>query len=82
MRLNTAQMDRAAGVMLAMASGDALGAGYEFGPPLGDEVEVLMEGGGGFNWAAVATVGTAGDVLSESTACHVNMEVSSHPLCR
>ena len=34
-KLTTAQLDRAAGVLLAMACGDALGAGYEFGPPLG-----------------------------------------------
>lgn len=51
LRLSTAQSDRAAGVLLGMASGDALGAGYEFGPPLGDEVEVVMEGGGSFGWA-------------------------------
>ena len=34
LRLTTAQVDRAAGVLLATACGDALGAGYEFGPPL------------------------------------------------
>lgn len=28
-----ARVDRAAGVLLATACGDALGAGYEFGPP-------------------------------------------------
>jgi ADP-ribosylglycohydrolase len=49
MKLTSAQSDRAAGVVLAMASGDALGAGYEFGPPF--EGEVVMKGGGGFNWA-------------------------------
>ena len=32
--LTSAQADRAAGVLLATACGDALGAGYEFGPPL------------------------------------------------
>ncbi len=31
-RLSTAQLDRAVGVLLATAAGDALGAGYEFGP--------------------------------------------------
>ena len=30
-RLTSAQMDRACGVLLAAACGDALGAGYEFG---------------------------------------------------
>jgi len=43
--------DRAAGAVLASAAGDALGAGYEFGPPLGDGVPVEMVGGGGFGWA-------------------------------
>ena len=32
--LTSAQTDRAAGVLLGTACGDALGAGYEFGPPL------------------------------------------------
>lgn len=41
--------DRAAGVMLGLAAGDALGAGYEFGPPF--EGDVVMAGGGSFNWA-------------------------------
>jgi ADP-ribosyl-[dinitrogen reductase] hydrolase len=49
--LSTAQSDRSAGVLLAMAAGDALGAGYEFGPPLGDDVTVVMDGGGSFGWA-------------------------------
>lgn len=42
---------RAAGVLLGTACGDALGAGYEFGPPLGPEIDVEMKGGGNFNWA-------------------------------
>lgn len=49
-RLSTAQSDRAAGVLLAMAAGDALGAGYEFGPPLDADVPVVMAGGGSFRW--------------------------------
>ena len=51
MKLTSAQLDRAAGVMLGMACGDALGAGYEFGPPLAGDALVTMKGGGGFNWA-------------------------------
>ncbi len=60
-----------------MAAGDALGAGYEFGPPLAPELPVLMEGGGAFGWApgewtddtsmalAIAEVGAEGqDLLS------------------
>jgi ADP-ribosyl-[dinitrogen reductase] hydrolase len=43
--LNAAQLDRAAGVLLGMACGDALGAPYEFGPPLGADVRVRMAGG-------------------------------------
>ncbi len=50
MELTTAQRDRAAGVLLATAAGDALGAGYEFGPPLPDDRPVGMIGGGAFGW--------------------------------
>lgn len=51
MKLTTAQRDRFHGVLLAAAAGDALGAGYEFGPPLPHEADVYMRGGGGFGWA-------------------------------
>ena len=51
MRLTAAQRDRACGVLLATAAGDALGAGYEFGPPLPDDAPVTMRGGGACNWA-------------------------------
>jgi len=51
LHLTTARSERAAGVLLAMAAGDALGAGYEFGPPLADDVDVRMAGGGSFGWA-------------------------------
>jgi ADP-ribosyl-[dinitrogen reductase] hydrolase len=50
-RLTSAQTDRAAGVLLGTACGDALGAGYEFGPPLGSNRAVAMIGGGSFGWA-------------------------------
>src|SRR3712207_3780945 len=49
--LTTAQSDRAAGVLLGLAAGDALGAGYEFGPPLAGDVDVALKGGGSFGWA-------------------------------
>jgi ADP-ribosyl-[dinitrogen reductase] hydrolase len=49
--LPSAQVDRAAGVLLGMACGDALGAPYEFGPPLGEEILVAMTGGGSLGWA-------------------------------
>jgi len=50
-RLTGPQLDRAAGVLLATACGDALGAGYEFGPPLPASTSVGMVGGGPFGWA-------------------------------
>lgn len=44
MRLSAHQIDRACGVLLATAAGDALGAGYEFGPPLAPHDERLWLG--------------------------------------
>lgn len=44
----TSVEDRAVGVLLGTACGDALGAGYEFGPPLADDEPVRMCGGNGF----------------------------------
>lgn len=49
--LTPGQLNRAHGVMLGMACGDALGAPHEFGPPLPATRELGMTGGGGFNWA-------------------------------
>ena len=43
--------DRAVGVILASACGDALGAGYEFGPPLPPDAPISMRGGGTVAWA-------------------------------
>ena len=49
MSLNSAQTDRACGVLIASAAGDALGAGYEFTYPAADLVPVMKGGGlGGF----------------------------------
>ncbi len=50
MNLNSIQRDRAVGVILASAAGDALGAPYEFKPPLAAKFEVEMNGGGSFSW--------------------------------
>ena len=48
--LTTAQRDRAVGVLMASAAGDALGAGYEFTTPDPDLVPGMIGGGlGGFN---------------------------------
>ncbi|MEI6620424.1 MAG: ADP-ribosylglycohydrolase family protein [Actinomycetes bacterium] len=49
-RLSPEQTDRAAGVLLALACGDALGAGYEFEPARIDGEHVGMVGGGAFRW--------------------------------
>ncbi|MCC2318227.1 ADP-ribosylglycohydrolase family protein [Cellulomonas chengniuliangii] len=49
--LTAVQQDRAAGVLMAMACGDALGAPHEFGPPLPRSTELSMCGGGPFDWA-------------------------------
>jgi ADP-ribosyl-[dinitrogen reductase] hydrolase len=46
MTLTTAQVDRAAGVLLGQACGDALGVPYEFGTPPGPGVRAEMRGGG------------------------------------
>lgn len=51
MKLTTAQHDRAAGVLLAMAAGDALGVPYEFATPPPPGVEAAMTGGGLGNFA-------------------------------
>lgn len=49
MRLTSAQTDRACGVLLASAVGDALGAGYEFGSAPYDGRPAMIGGGlGGF----------------------------------
>ncbi|KQU58094.1 ribosylglycohydrolase [Rhodococcus sp. Leaf278] len=50
MHLSDIQSDRARGVLLGTAVGDALGAGYEFGYP-SPEAEIDMIGGGSFDWA-------------------------------
>lgn len=52
MGLSTAQVDRACGVLLATAAGDALGAPYEFESARGPDLEVAMVGGGAFGWQA------------------------------
>jgi ADP-ribosylglycohydrolase len=79
-RLTAQQFDRAQGVLLGTAAGDALGAGYEFGPPLDDDTPVEMNGGGPFGWEpgewtddtsmalAIAEVAASGADLRERAA--------------
>lgn len=50
MKLSGDQADRAAGVLLASAAGDALGAGYEFTYPKPSDT-ISMKGGGPFGFA-------------------------------
>jgi ADP-ribosyl-[dinitrogen reductase] hydrolase len=80
MKLTPAQLDRAVGVLLGTAAGDALGAAYEFGPPRGPELEVAMVGGGSFGrepgeWTddtsmaiAIAEVAATGSDLRQEEA--------------
>ncbi|WP_127794478.1 ADP-ribosylglycohydrolase family protein [Agromyces sp. LHK192] len=44
--VDAAVLDRAIGAVIGSAAGDALGAPYEFKPPLADEVPVTMHAGG------------------------------------
>ena len=76
----SAQVDRAMGVLAGMASGDAMGAGYEFQPPMNGDSLVPMVGGGPFGFApgewtddtsmaiAIAELAAQGlDLAAEST---------------
>ncbi|MBE7162558.1 MAG: ADP-ribosylglycohydrolase family protein, partial [Williamsia herbipolensis] len=49
--MDVTMRDRALGAVLAGACGDALGAGYEFGPPLAADAPVGMIGGGPFGFS-------------------------------
>ena len=46
LNLSSAQRDRAVGVLVGTAAGDALGAGYEFGSPIATDHPLGMIGGG------------------------------------
>ena len=51
MKLSMPQHDRSSAVLLGMACGDALGAGYDFAGPLPPTADVGMRSGGGAHWA-------------------------------
>ncbi|MDN5899934.1 MAG: ADP-ribosylglycohydrolase family protein [Brachybacterium sp.] len=48
--LSPAQRQRAIGAVVAAAAGDALGAPYEFQPPMPDSEDIDMIGGGVLDW--------------------------------
>ncbi|WP_279062918.1 ADP-ribosylglycohydrolase family protein [Dermabacter hominis] len=48
--LSQQQRERALGAVLGAATGDALGAPYEFEPPIADSDDVAMTGGGQLGW--------------------------------
>ncbi len=48
--MQTQQQDRARGVLVGMACGDALGAPLEFGPVVPYPAQIGMSGGGSFGW--------------------------------
>ena len=74
----TSRNDRVEGVLLGTASGDALGAPYEFQPVRGPALEVAMIGGGGWEpgeWTddtamaiAIAEVAATGADLRDEAA--------------
>ena len=74
----TSRNDRVEGVLLGTASGDALGAPYEFQPARGPALEVAMIGGGGWEpgeWTddtamaiAIAEVAATGADLRDEAA--------------
>src|SRR5699024_3262564 len=49
-QLSAEQCERAAGSVVAAAAGDALGAPYEFQPPVADSEDIDMIGGGVLDW--------------------------------
>ncbi len=48
--LTEQQLDRVRGTLVGTAAGDALGASYEFGPPVPDDVPVTLGGGPTRGW--------------------------------
>ncbi|AXK44722.1 ADP-ribosylglycohydrolase family protein [Brachybacterium saurashtrense] len=88
--LTPAQRRRAAGAVVAAAAGDALGAPYEFQPPVPDSEEIEMIGGGVLDWQvgewtddtamaivvleASLTASDAHDLRAESAQDHIARE--------
>jgi ADP-ribosyl-[dinitrogen reductase] hydrolase len=87
----TIQLDRALGVLLATAAGDALGAGYEFSTPPNGFVEMIGGGLGSFEpgeWTddtamavAIAEIASSGADLRDETALDALVERWHHWAC-
>ncbi|MGI8753608.1 MAG: ADP-ribosylglycohydrolase family protein [Acidimicrobiales bacterium] len=89
MTLGSVQIDRVAGSLIGLAAGDALGAGYEFGPPTTEVPE--MKGGGPFGWepgewtddtsmaVCIAEVAAAGEVDATKVAARFLDWFGGHP---
>ncbi len=75
LKLTAAQLDRAVGVLVGAACGDALGAGYEFGsaplPPAGEPPQMIGGGLGGF---------APGDWTDDTAQTYVVAEVAARGL--
>jgi len=66
-------IDRAAGVLLATACGDALGAGYERFPPLADDVPIAMVGRGSFAPGEWTDDTSTADTVAEAAAKRLDL---------
>lgn len=78
MKLSTEQSDRAAGVLLGTAAGDALGAGYEFTHPAPGTV-VDMIGGGPFDWAPGEWTDDTSMAAAVALAAKGGLDIGSGP---
>ncbi|MDO5644207.1 MAG: ADP-ribosylglycohydrolase family protein [Dermabacter sp.] len=70
--LSSAQHARALGSLVGAATGDALGAPYEFEPPIADSDDVAMIGGGELGWGP-------GEWTDDTAMSIVVLQVASEP---
>ena len=70
--LNKDQRSRALGALVGAATGDALGAPYEFEPPIASSDDVEMTGGGHFNWEP-------GEWTDDTSMAVVILQVAAEP---
>ena len=74
----TSRNDRAEGVLLGTAAGDALGAPYEFQPPRGAELPVEMTGGGPWESAPAVVPGVSPKAATTKGASQVPFSATVH----